>query len=183
MIQALINNQTTTAFAFTVQFYLNLADKIVGTPTFTTTTIGDDTYYAMSFPYFLIKLKSQQTGKEKVFTRTGVSPAVGTNLNKYKRQIALSFKYSVNTSSTEDLSAAEVIVGTDEFPLGFYDITIYQTNSSGELNPDNATATLYNGLLNMKARKAVGSSNDFRSVIYTEYTTNDADTDSVYITN
>ena len=53
MIQALINNQTTTAFAFTVQFYLNLADKIVGTPTFTTTTIGDDTYYAMSFPYFL----------------------------------------------------------------------------------------------------------------------------------
>ena len=118
-----------------------------------------------------------------MFTRTGVSPAVGTNLNKYKRQIALSFKYSVNTSSTEDLSAAEVIVGTDEFPLGFYDITIYQTNSSGELNPDNATATLYNGLLNMKARKAVGSSNDFRSVIYTEYTTNDADTDSVYITN
>ena len=106
MIQALINNQTTTAFAFTVQFYLNLADKIVGTPTFTTTTIGDDTYYAMSFPYFLIKLKSQQTGKEKVFTRTGVSPAVGTNLNKYKRQIALSFKYSVNTSSTEDLSSS-----------------------------------------------------------------------------
>ena len=61
MIQANINNQTTTAFAYSVLFYLNLADKFVGTPTFAATVVGDDTYYAITFPYFLIKCNTQNT--------------------------------------------------------------------------------------------------------------------------
>tara|TARA_R100000808_G_C2112751_1_gene126343 strand:+ start:116 stop:667 length:552 start_codon:yes stop_codon:yes gene_type:complete len=183
MIQGLINNQTATAFSYAITWYVDIADKFVGTPTFTSSTIGDDTYYALSFPYILYKLESQQTGKTKIFTRSGFSPAVGKNLNKYKRQVTLSFEYSVNPSSTEDLSAAEILVGNDDFPLGFYNITVYETDTNGELNPDNAKAVLYNGILNMKGREALGTANDFQSVVYTEYTTNDADTDSVYITN
>ena len=183
MIQGLISNQTHTSYGYGISWYVDIADKFVGTPTFITSTIGDDTYYAMSFPYILYKLESQQTGKTKIFTRTGVAPAVGKNLNKYKRQVTLSLSYSANPSSTEDLSAAEVRVGTDDFPLGFYNMTVYETDTDGELNPDNAKAVLYNGILNMKAREAPGTSNDFPSVVYTEYTTNDADTDSVYITN
>jgi|TARA_R110000824_G_scaffold43974_7_gene128331 hypothetical protein len=182
MIQANINNQTTTAFAYSVLFYLNLADKFVGTPTFAATVVGDDTYYAITFPYFLIKLKSQQTGKQKLFTRTGIKPSVGVNLNKYKRQITLSFKYSVNPSSTEDLSAGEILVGNDQFPLGFYDITIYETETDGELNPDNAKATLYNGILNMTA-STIDAAKNFEEVQYTEYTTNDSENESVYLTN
>ena len=181
MIQALINNQTFTTFTYSVAWRINVADKLVGTPTFTTSTVGDDTYYAMSFPYFLIKLESQQTGKIKLFTRTTL-PSVGINVNKYKRQITLGFSYSANPSSTEDLTEGKLLVGNDDFPLGFYDITIYETETSGELNPDNAKAVLYNGILNMKGRVAPGTNNDFQSVVYTEYTTNDADTDSVYIT-
>jgi hypothetical protein len=183
MIQALINNQTITSFAYTVIWYIDIADKFVGTPTFSTSTVGDDTYYGLSFPYILYKLESQQTGKTKLFARTGLSPAVGINVNKYKRQVTLSFKYSVNPSSTEDLSAGNVRVATDDFPLGFYNLTVYETDTDGELNPDNAKAILYNGILNMKARELPGTSADFPSVVYTEYTTNDADTDSVYITN
>jgi hypothetical protein len=169
MIQALINNQTITSFAYTVIWYIDIADKFVGTPTFSTSTVGDDTYYGLSFPYILYKLESQQTGKTKLFARTGLSPAVGINVNKYKRQVTL--------------SAGNVRVATDDFPLGFYNLTVYETDTDGELNPDNAKAILYNGILNMKARELPGTSADFPSVVYTEYTTNDADTDSVYITN
>jgi len=182
MIQALINKVSHTSFSLTIGWYIDVADKLVGTPTFTTSTLGDDTYYAMTFPYFLYKLESHQTGKTKLFTRTGVSNAVGVNLNKYKRQVTFAFKYNTNPAATEDLSAGEVIVGTDEFPLGFYNITIYETETDGELNPDNAKSVVYNGLLNMRPVDTDTSSN-FEEVQYKEYTTNDSENESVYLTN
>jgi hypothetical protein len=182
MIQVNVNNQTSTSFIYTTSFYLNISDKIVGTPTFFSSTIGDDTYYGLSFPYILYKLESHQTGKVKIFARTGFKPAVGVNVNKFERQITLGFKYSVNPASTEDLTDAEILVGTDEFPLGFYNITIYETETDGELNPDNAKATLYNGLLNMSA-STLSASQNFEEVQYNEYTTNDSENESVYLTN
>ena len=68
MIQTTIQRQTFTGFSFNSVFYLNLADKIVGTPTFGSTTIGETTFYFLTFPFFLIKLESQFTGKTKIFT-------------------------------------------------------------------------------------------------------------------
>ena len=107
---------------------------------------------------------------------------MGVNLNKYKRQVTFAFKYNTNPAATEDLSAGEVIVGTDEFPLGFYNITIYETETDGELNPDNAKSVVYNGLLNMRPVDTDTSSN-FEEVQYKEYTTNDSENESVYLTN
>jgi len=95
----------------------------------------------------------------------------------------LAYSYSVNPDSTEDLSRAEILVGTDEFPLGFYNMTIYQIDTQGELDPANATATLYSGLLNMTASDATTGTGNFESVQYTQYTNNDSENESVYLTN
>ena len=182
MIQSIVNRQTTTTFTNTVVFYLNLADKIVGTPTFGSTTIGPNTYYFLTSPFFLIKLESQFTGKTKIFTRPDYA-SLGTNVNTYDRSIQMAYKYSMNPNSTEDLTESEILVGTDEFPLGLYNLTIYQIDSSGELDPANATATLYSGLLNMKASAATTGTDNFEAVQYTEYTNNDSENESVYLTN
>lgn len=181
MVQVVVNNQNFTAFAFAADFRINISDKIVSTPTFLSATFLGDIYYSLSFPYILYKLESQQTGKVKIFTRTSSFPAVGINVNTFERYITLSFFYSANPNSTENLSNAEVLVGTKEFPLGLYNITIYETDTLGELNPDNAKATLYNGLLNMTGSQSVA--NNFEEVQYKEYTSNDTDNENVYLTN
>tara|TARA_R100000278_G_C5420024_1_gene146247 strand:- start:47 stop:595 length:549 start_codon:yes stop_codon:yes gene_type:complete len=182
MIQALINNQTTTAFAFGTSFQINISDKIVQTPVFYVTTIGDTTYYALQFPFILYKLESEQTGKTKIFNKGNVYPVISENINKFDRQITLSWKYSTNTSSTENLSTGDILVGNAEFPLGFYKLTVYEVDSGSELNPDNAKAVLYNGIVNMYGQTTSGGTN-FEEVQYTEYTTNDSDNENVYLTN
>ena len=183
MIQAPINNQTSTAFAYSTSFQINISDKIVQTPVFYVVTIGETTYYSLQFPFILYKLESQQTGKTKIFTR-GASfyPVISTGINKFDRQITLSWKYSTNPSSTESLSTGDILVGNAEYPLGFYDLTVYETDSGLELNPDNAKSVLYNGIVNMYGQTATGVSN-FEEVKYTEYTTNDSDNENVYLTN
>ena len=150
MIQVTVNNQSFTGFSYGGYIRINLGDAMTVTPTFTNILLDGNIYYALTYPYLLYKLKSQQTGKIKVFTKTGLSPAVGVNINTFKRWVVSSFRYSVNPLSTEDLSANELKVGNSDFPLGFYDLTIYQSEIDGDLNPDNATATLYTGLLNFK---------------------------------
>ena len=171
MIQALINNQTTTAFAFTVQFYLNLADKIVGTPTFTTTTIGDDTYYAMSFPYFLIKLKSQQTGKEKLLIPYTM------NTTNYERYFNFKIFYTKTEKPVFSPINGFIALNDKDYPFGFYDLQIWQ-NKEGftTLDLDNTLQLLYTGVMNVTP--LTGST----EVDYSEYTTNDSDTDNVYLT-
>jgi hypothetical protein len=183
MIQAPINNQTTTSFAYGTSFQINISDKIVQTPVFYVVTLGDTTYYNLQFPFILYKLESEQTGKTKVFSRGGsVYPLVSENINKFDRQITLGWKYSANTSSTENLSTGEILVGNAEFPLGFYNLTVYEVDSGSELNPDNAKAVLYNGIVNMYGQTISGATN-FEEVKYTEYATNDSDNENVYLTN
>ncbi len=183
MIQIKVRNQISVGFNYIEAFKLNLGDAMTVIPTFTTLSFLGDIYYGLSYPYLLYKLKSQQTGKIKVFTNTGTSPAVGVNVNTFDRSITGSFKYSVIPSATEDLSAGELKIGNADFPLGFYDLTIYQSETDGDLNPDNATATLYTGLLNFTASDELTTDTNFQAVKYKEYTTNDTDTEAVYITN
>lgn len=66
-------------------------------------------------------------------------------------------------------------MGTTDYPYGLYDVTIYQNSSTGNLDPANTVKTLWNGLMNLTQ-----SGNP--AVEYTDYNTNDADTESVYIT-
>ena len=84
--------------------------------------------------------------------------------------------FVLNSTGGENLGSGVVFLGSTDFPLGFYDVVIYQNNNNTNLDPDNAIKTIYTGLANLSATSAVAP------VDYTEYTTNDSDTESVYIT-
>jgi len=67
-------------------------------------------------------------------------------------------------------------MGNTDYPYGIYSVTVYQNNSSSNLDPDNAIKTIWNGLMNLRPE----TTNE--AVNYTEYTNNDSENDSVYIT-
>ena len=99
-----------------------------------------------------------------------------------ERQLEVFFNYTTGGEGTEDLTDGDIHVATDEFPLGFYDITIYENKTSfNDNNLSNATATLFNGVLNLKGDTS-DTANNMESVQYVDYTTNDTETQSVYIT-
>ena len=77
--------------------------------------------------------------------------------------------------TTDNLAGGIIALGTTDYPLGFYDVTIYEQSTGGNLDPTGLTV-IYTGLMNLS------STSSTRSVTYTEYTTNDSDTESVYIT-
>ena len=107
------------------------------------------------------------------------------------RYVALQFYNIVSPTFTEDLAEGKVRVGTTDFPLGLYNLNIYETMAEGEerLNPANATATLFSGILNMTAsdsNEEIGDTDftyNFQSLNYNQYSSNDADTESIYLTN
>ena len=182
MIQALVNKISHTNWSYAMGGRINLIDKMVETPTTTSIESLGTVYYAMTYPYLLFKLESQFTKKTKVFTRTSFNPACGINVNSIDRWVYASWYYQTNPDAVEDLSAGKILVGNNDFPLGFYNLTIYETDTNGELDPDNAKSTLYNGIVNMHPVTSDSASN-FEEVQYNEYTTNDSDTENVYLTN
>ena len=116
----------------------------------------------------LIVYKSQFTG----YTKTSLASAVYWN----SKDRYVGFQQTVLTQGgTEDLSTGKVLFGTKDFPFGFYDITIYQNNSNVNMDIANTIKVIYTTLLNVSSSTG--------TVDYTEYTTNDSDTESVYITN
>lgn len=112
----------------------------------------------------LISIKSQQTEKELNFMASLVTI---TNENRYTEM-----KYTIGTTDLPLLGL--LILGNTDYPFGFYDVTIYQNSSNSNLDPSGLTTTLYTGLLNL--RSLVDTTQ------YKQYTINDSDTDSVYIT-
>lgn len=112
----------------------------------------------------LISIKSQQTEKELNFMASLVTI---TNENRYTEM-----KYTIGTNDVPLLGLIKL--GNTDYPFGFYDVTIYQNSSNSNLNPSGLTTTLYTGLLNL--RSLVDTTQ------YKQYTINDSDTDSVYIT-
>ena len=116
----------------------------------------------------LISVTSQLTGKTKSFR----SVTTYTNKDRYLHMLI----YVATSMAGENLGSGIVFLGSTDYPLGFYDVTIYQNNNNTNLDPANAIKTIYKGLVNLSATNAVAP------VGYTEYTTNDSDTESVYIT-
>ena len=112
----------------------------------------------------LISIKSQQTEKELNFMASLVTI---TNENRYTEM-----KYTIGTNDIPLLGLIKL--GNTDYPFGFYDVTIYQNSSNSNLDPSGLTTTLYTGLLNL--RSLVDTTQ------YKQYTINDSDTDSVYIT-
>jgi len=146
MIQLSRSSTTTTNHV-----YLNLYDEMTSTD------------YNV-----LVSVTSQLTGKTKTFRPT----TTYTNKDRYT-QMTIFVK---ETSAGENLGSGVVFLGSTDFPLGFYDVVIYQNNNNTNLDPANAIKTIYTGLANLSPTDAV------EPVDYTEYTTNDSDTESVYIT-
>tara|TARA_R100000655_G_scaffold937_2_gene3828 strand:- start:1053 stop:1496 length:444 start_codon:yes stop_codon:yes gene_type:complete len=139
-----------TGALFFHKVYLNLYDE------FNSTTIYTP----------LITITSQLTGKSKTFKAFSV---FSTNKERW-----LECLIATTTTLSENLSAGVIILGTTDFPLGFYDMTIYENSSNSNLDPSGLNV-VYTGLMNLYSTTSP-------SVTYSEYTTNDSDTESVYIT-
>jgi hypothetical protein len=149
MIQFKRNSAPSTTVSNT---YVNLYDKLTNTD------------YKV-----LVGVTSQLTGKVKYYTPT-------TNYANKERYVQL-LTFIASTIGGENLTSGVVFLGSTDFPLGFYDVTIYQNTSNVNLNPAGLTV-VYTGLMNLE-----GSSSSISSVTYTEYTDNDSETESAYITN
>jgi hypothetical protein len=80
------------------------------------------------------------------------------------------------TGTTEDPTAGVIQVGTTDFPLGFYNITMYENTASNTNLDPTGLRVIYTGLVNLSGV------NGADGITYSEYTTNDSDTESVYIT-
>jgi len=115
----------------------------------------------------LVTVTSQLTGKSKTF----IAPTNYANKDRYVWLLIL----VVALQSSENLSSGNVFLGSTDYPLGFYDVVIYQNSSAVNLDPSGLTK-IWNGLMNLTA------ASDAAPVTYSEYTTNDSDTESVYIT-
>ena len=133
-------------------FYLDLYDKI-----------KPGTVYKP-----LVKLTNQVTGYSKIVAVSGGS----TNKERYIYSQIIATRGII----AEDLSLGRVFFGDTNFPLGFYDVVIYK-NTSNENMDISGLSIIYNGLANV-----TGNTDDTAPVKYSEYTTNDSDTESVYIT-
>ena len=145
----------------------NAKDYIVGDVTINPTN-------AITSPFFLIELQSQQSNK---FIR--FNPAYASSFY-IDRAVYLLYKVSINQSSNP---VSGFNIGTDDYPLGLYNLKVYQMESSGDLDPSNAQATLYVSLMNCWTGENTLGDDAFPSVKYKEYNNNDSDTNSVYITN
>ncbi len=120
----------------------------------------------------LVTVTSQQTGKSKTFLPfTSYSALI-----KHYPRYMLMFVLLMTDPDDEVLSLGYVYFGNTDYPLGFYDVIIYENTSNVNLDPTGLTV-VWNGLMNL-------TSNDSATIPvgYKEYTTNDADTDSVYVT-
>ena len=147
-------------------FFADVKDKITSSITYTGQVI--------SSPHFLMEYQSQLTGKIKrvnpsiVFGYSGSTVVV----NRY-----VYFLSKVSLTEADDVANGLIKVGTTDMPYGFYDLKIYEMGSAADYDPDNALATLFVGIMNLS------NLGDYKNAVkYTEYTTNDSDTESVYIT-
>ena len=119
--------------------------------------------------YPLVTMTSQFTGNSKTFV---VASANYFNKDRYVELLI----YTVQNKGLENFLTGAIYIGDTDFPLGLYDITMYQNSSETNLDTTGLT-TIYTGLVN------VTSNSTTNPVTYTEYATNDADTESIYLTN
>lgn len=120
---------------------INLKDKL--TPDFDTSD------------GILISVRSQLSKRYRFFT-----PIVNWGEGYYNSRFTTFFIYTSATGS--DVSLGIIQMGTEDYPLGFYDVIIYQNSFAANFNPDGLNV-IYTGLANVTA------TTDAQSPIYTEY--------------
>jgi hypothetical protein len=105
------------------------------------------------------------------FTKKSFTYIVSTVFTNKERYLEMNTVTSYGVVPSTNV----IVLGTTDYPLGLYDVTIYQNTSSSNVDPTGLNV-LYTGLMNL-------TTNDSKlPVQYSEYTTNDSDTESVYIT-
>lgn len=153
MIQLKVRNEGDLVLSNT--FYLGVYDKM---------NEGQDSGRS------LCTFTSQFTGKSKTVS-------LNTTYGDFNSRYVQYAVFTTRDLDDEVLLEAIIQLGTTDFPLGFYDATIYNNTDNTNLDPTGLTV-LWNGVMNL-----LGYSSSTESVTYTEYTNNDADTESVYLTN
>ena len=120
----------------------------------------------------IITLTSQMTGNSVNFLPSSYDY---TNKDRYV-QITIAVTPSGTGTSTK------IILGNTDFPYGFYDIIIRE-NTTNNL-PSEASIPARNKIYVGVANASSTSTGIYKNpaVEYTEYTTNDSETESVYIT-
>jgi len=131
----------------------------------TTNRFRINLYDEMTSTNLLVTFTSQLTGNSKTFIPLAT---ITTNKDRYLEGVYI-------VSDNDSLALGVLFLGNTDFPLGFYDVTIYENSSAVNLDPS-GLSVVYTGLMNLS------STSNTRSVTYGEYTTNDSDTESVYIT-
>jgi hypothetical protein len=134
----------------------------------TTNSIYADLYDTMTSLSYkpLIAFKSQLTNKTKHF--------IATTMTTTKKDRYIKLDYHILKDDGETLTGGVIYMGTQEFPYGFYDVTIYQNNNNTNLDPANAIKVIYKTIMNFKS-----VNND--AITYSEY--NETITQPTYITN
>ena len=153
MIQLKVKN--TGDFITSNQFYLDVYNEM---------NEGQDTGRS------LCTFTSQFTGKSKTVS-------LNTTYGDFNSRYVQYAVFTTRDLDDEVLLEAIIQLGTTDFPLGFYDVTLYNNTDNTNLDPTGLTV-LWNGVMNLSGFNA-----NTQSVTYTEYTNNDADTESIYITN
>jgi|TARA_R100000084_G_C4639559_1_gene142996 hypothetical protein len=126
----------------------------------------------------LFCFKSQATKKELCWLPT-FGPFYTQALGEINERYMLVFFFTI--ASDPGPGGANPLIGilqmgTTDYPYGLYDVTIYENNMSGNLDPANAIKPVWYGLMNLIPETTNPA------VEYKEYATNDTDTESVYIT-
>tara|TARA_R100000700_G_C3126697_1_gene113523 strand:+ start:174 stop:602 length:429 start_codon:yes stop_codon:yes gene_type:complete len=115
----------------------------------------------------LIQFKSQQTNKSLFFM-----PTIFVTTDK-DRFCTIFF---TSISAFNIPSAGLLQMGTKDYPYGLYDTTIYKNSGNSNLNPNTeGVEPVYYTLMNLYDSTKTATT-------FTPYTTNDTDTNSVYIT-
>jgi len=115
-------------------------------------------------------LKSQFTKKEKYYT----SAVDYTNKERFVEM------NTITTTASENIPSGTIKLGNTDFPLGFYDVNIYENVVQGNLDPTGLNL-VYTGIMNLICKNAT-TGKDAPPVEYTEYTENNTDTETVYLT-
>jgi len=78
-------------------------------------------------------------------------------------------------------ASGTVDLGNTDFPFGFYNVIIRENTTNNLPGTIDTRPIVYTGIMNLSSSTSGGYENP--AVEYKEYTTNDSDTESVYITN
>tara|TARA_Y100000592_G_scaffold100048_1_gene178380 strand:+ start:1185 stop:1664 length:480 start_codon:yes stop_codon:yes gene_type:complete len=120
----------------------------------------------------IITFTSQMTGKSVNI--------VASTYDYANKDRFVKIDFIIKTQGSE--GAGFVDLGNKDFPYGFFDVTIRENTSNSLPGVIDTRPVVFTGLMNLSSRET-GEAYANPAVTYTEYTTNDSDTESVYITN